>query len=134
VKLVSFDLARLVGREDFAEPAELQRRLNSRYVAPEAWNDPAESDARSDIYSLGVVFHELATGKHPYEDVDAVKRRKEILLTTGSIRSAMEIPGAPAPDARPQDVKEVIARMCSFQRGLRYETMDQVMEDLALLA
>ncbi len=133
VKLVNFDLARLLDHEDFAEPEELQRRLDSRYVAPEAWNDPAAADVRTDIYSLGVVFYELVTGKHPYEDVDEVLRRKEVLLHTGSIQRAMEIPGAPAPGARPRDVKEVIARMCSYQRGLRYDSMDQVMEDLALL-
>ena len=133
VKLVNFDLARLRDHEDFAEPEELQRRLDSRYVAPEGWNDPASADEQTDIYSLGVVFYELVTGKHPYEDVDAVLQRKEVLFTTGSIQKAMEIPGAPAPDARPKDVKEVIARMCSFQRGLRYESMDQVMDDLSLL-
>jgi hypothetical protein len=134
VKLVNFDLARLLGQEDFAEPAELQRRMDSRYVAPEAWNDPGEADVPADIFSLGIVFYELVTGCHPYEDEAAARKRKEILLSTGSIRAAMEIPGAPAPDARPGDVKEVIARMCAFQRGLRYESMDQVMEDLALLA
>jgi hypothetical protein len=30
-------------------------------------------------------------------------------------------------------VKEVIARMCAFHRDLRYASMDQVMDDLALL-
>ena len=134
VKIVNFDLSRLLGHEDFAEPAELQRRLDSRYVAPEGWNDPGEADQRTDIYSLGIVFCELVTGSHPYEDPGAARRRKEVLLHTGSIRAAMEIPGAPAPDARPADVKEVIARMCAFQRGLRYETMDQVVEDLSLLS
>jgi len=78
-------------------------------------NDPAAADEGTDIFSLGVVFYELVTGKHPYDDVDEVLKRKEILFTTGSIRSAMEIPGAPAPDARPRDVKEVIAQgFCGF--------------------
>jgi serine/threonine protein kinase len=133
VKLVAFDLARLVGQKDFADPVELQRRLDSRYVAPEAWNDPASTDARADIFSLGVVFYELVTGKHPYEDVDAILRRKEVLFSTGSISLAMLIPGTPAPGARPADVKEVIHRMCAYQRDRRYESMDQVMDDLSLL-
>lgn len=134
VKVVAFDVARLRGHEDFRDPEALRRRLDSRYAAPEAWIDPAAADERSDIFSLGVVFYELLTGKHPFEDVEDVIESGEILFTTGSIQRAIDVPGAPAPDARPRDVKEVIARMCAYQRDLRYASMDAVMEDLALLA
>ena len=134
VKLVGFDLVRLRGHEDFCDPDDLRRRMDNRYVAPEAWNDPEAADERADIYSLGVVFYELLTGKHPYEDVDEVLDRKGVAISTGSIQRALSVPGAPGPGARPQDVKEVIARMCAFQRDLRYESMEAVLEDLALLA
>jgi serine/threonine protein kinase len=134
VKIVGFDLARLEGHEDFADPDELRRRIDNRYVAPEAWNVPADADAQSDIYSLGVVFYELVTGKHPYGDVDEVLESEKVEFRTGSIQKAIEVPGSPAPGARPKDVKEVIARMCAFHREMRYRSMDQVMEDLALLA
>jgi hypothetical protein len=133
VKLVGFDLVRLRDHPDFTDPEELRRRLDSRYVAPEAWNEPEKADEQSDIYSLGVVFYELVTGKHPYEDVEEVIAGKQVAFTTGSIQRAMEVPGAPAPGAKPKDVKEVIARMCAFTRDTRYASMDQVMEDLALL-
>ena len=133
VKLVGFDLVRLRDHEDFCEPEELRRLMDSRYVAPEAWNDPEAADEQADIYSLGVVFYELVTGKHPYADVEDVIESGEIAFSTGSIQRAIQVPGAPAPDARPKDVKEVIARMCAFHRDLRYRSMDQVMEDLALL-
>ena len=39
-------------------------------------NDP---EASSDIYSLGVVLHELLTGKLPYSSDDPVQLRKEII-------------------------------------------------------
>jgi hypothetical protein len=133
VKIVGFDLCRLVGREDFRDPDELRRRLDERYVAPEAWGDPASADAGADIYSLGVMFYELVTGRHPYRDVDEVVRGGGVVLSTGALRGGMEAPGAPDPGVRPRDVKEVIARMCAFQRGLRYESMEAVREDLALL-
>ncbi len=134
VKLVGFDLVRLRGHEDFCDPEEVKRRMDTRYVAPEAWNDPEAADAPADIYSLGVVFYELITGKHPYEDVDEVLEKKGVAFSTGSIQRALQVPGAPAPDARPRDVKEVLARMCAFQRDFRYRSMEAVMEDLALLA
>lgn len=134
VKLVGFDLARLRDHEDFCEPEALKAQMDSRYVAPEAWNEPEAADERSDIFSLGVVFYELVTGKHPFADVEDVIEKEEVAFTTGSIQRAIQVPGTPAPDARPGDVKEVIARMCAFHRDLRYRSMDLVMEDLALLA
>jgi hypothetical protein len=134
VKIVAFDLSRLKGHEDFGDPDDLRRRIDNRYVAPEAWNEPGSADELSDIYSLGVVFYELVTGKHPYGDVDDVLASGNVEFRTGSIQKALEVPGSPAPGARPKDVKEVIARMCAFNRELRYRSMDQVMEDLALLS
>jgi serine/threonine protein kinase len=133
VKVVGFDLSRIRGHEDFRDPEELRRRLDPRYVAPEAWIEPAAADEQADIFSLGVVFYELVTGKHPFEDVAEVIEGGAVPVSTGSIRSAMAVPGGADPAARPKDVKEVIARMCAFQRDARYGSMDQVMEDLALL-
>ncbi len=38
------------------------------YTAPEVINHPSQVDARADIFSLGVVLHELLTGKLPASD------------------------------------------------------------------
>jgi hypothetical protein len=133
VKLARFDCARLRGHPDFRDPAALRRRLDDRYLAPEAWDDPGAADERSDVFSLGVVFYELVTGRHPYEGGGDADGRRGVFLTTGSIREALRVPGAPPTDRRPSDVKEVVARMCAFVRGERYASMDEVMEDLTLL-
>ena len=37
------------------------------YMAPEHCLDPKSADQRSDIYSLGVTFLFLLTGKHPFQ-------------------------------------------------------------------
>jgi eukaryotic-like serine/threonine-protein kinase len=40
------------------------------YIAPELLTSAIRADIRSDIYSLGVVFYELLTGRRPFEAED----------------------------------------------------------------
>ncbi len=43
------------------------------YMAPERFYEDGVIDSRSDIYSLGVVFHETLTGRRPFESNDTVR-------------------------------------------------------------
>jgi hypothetical protein len=48
-------------------------------MSPEQIRDAKSCDARSDLWSLGVVFYEMLTHRHPYGDDDLVARAVAIL-------------------------------------------------------
>ena len=134
-KLVNFDLALIADSPRLGEtrPERLRTRLDPRYVAPEVWDDPAKADARSDIFSLGIVFYELLTGEAPYE----------------SIEEWHDPDSTDDPDAAPplldrerlrerfhgdvHDVWTVLNRMARRRPSARYASMDEVIEDLAII-
>ncbi len=95
--LVDFGLARTIGRDErvtmtgaiFGTPA---------YMSPEqAGGTPGEVDARSDVYSLGVVFYELLGGRlphqgsTPYEITQAILNDDPPRLTTLDPRIPVEL-------------------------------------------
>ncbi len=65
VKVVDFGLA-----QRQADPAQPGLSGTIHYIAPERFRSTV-LDARSDLYSLGVVLYELLTGVLPYDGVDA---------------------------------------------------------------
>ncbi|HNW44988.1 MAG TPA: protein kinase [Elusimicrobiales bacterium] len=63
VKLADFGLAKVMDSESLTETAHFIGTL--KYAAPELFAGQKAS-ARSDLYSLALVFYELLTGEHPF--------------------------------------------------------------------
>lgn len=133
VKLVNFDLA-LVKSAPGLAPKGLVDRLDAKYTAPEVWNDPNAATARSDIYSLGILFYQLITSQTPYEDIDAVMRAGgETPLDRELLLRELSTPGSEDFMASPHDAVEIIARMTNKDPKARYQTMDELIDDLAIV-
>jgi serine/threonine protein kinase/Tol biopolymer transport system component len=69
VRLLDFGVSKLLGAADDEEPTQLTsiygRALTPDYASPELLHGDTV-DARSDIYSVGVLLYEMLTGVRPY--------------------------------------------------------------------
>jgi predicted Ser/Thr protein kinase len=116
VKMADFGLAKLVGpsRASFTLTGTNQVMGTLDYMAPEQRNHPQEVDQRADIYSLGVVFYEMLTGKLPLgrfsppSDVAGVDGRLDEIVHRALERE---------PEQRYQHVSEVRSALESVLDG-----------------
>lgn len=92
------------------------------YMSPEQLAGRAV-DARSDIFSLGLVLHELATGRHPY-------RRETLALTVSALLTE---PLAPDTTGLPAPVASVLTKMIARNPRDRYGTAAECLADLKAL-
>ncbi len=92
------------------------------YVSPEQAKGE-KIDPRSDIYTLGIVFYELLTGKAPFESETVMglllKRISEI-----------PIPPVEREKAIPQALSDIVVRCLRVDREDRYRTAKEVERDL----
>lgn len=94
------------------------------YMSPEqARHEGHRVDGRSDIYSLGVVFYELLTGKRPFQAAD----REQLL---DCIRNVEVRPPRQLNHAIPRELERICMKALSKKISDRYPTAADMAEDL----
>src|SRR6266852_3364135 len=98
------------------------------YMSPEQWGElpsdgNSEIDGRADIYSLGVVFYELITGKRPFVGLTLSELRREHVSITPSPLHEVD-PRVPA------GFSHAISRAIAKDRSGRQSTAGELQSDL----
>jgi eukaryotic-like serine/threonine-protein kinase len=138
-KILDFGLAKLMPEGSLSLSSTAQTRMADEvpssspnttlgtisYMSPEQAR-AKELDARSDLFSLGTVMYEMATGQLPFRGDSAAT----------ILDSILNLPAIPAvrlnPDV-PAELERIINKTLEKDRDLRYQTAAEIRADLQRL-
>jgi serine/threonine protein kinase/tetratricopeptide (TPR) repeat protein len=129
VKILDFGVAKRLPNQEELSTMDTQSNQTTGfggtpgYMAPEVLLEK-EADGRADIFSLGVVFYEALTGRHPFRAPGFMATSLRILDQT-----------APAPirtlnPRTPERLESIVAKMLAKDPERRYATAADLVVDL----
>ena len=119
--LVDFGLAVLGDGPRYTEPGKVWG--SPVYIAPEQLDEPPSVDARSDIYSLGVVLYEMVSGEPPFKTGSAMQ------ILWQKVNLQPQPPSKLAPDL-PPELQAVILKALDRSPDERYATAQDMAQAL----
>src|SRR5436305_3073476 len=124
VKILDFGLAKLVNRDVTASRDSTTGQLfgTLHYLAPEQARG-AQADERSDLFSIGVVLYQMASGHMPFTG-------EAPLAILAKIREAEPEPFVPLDPALPSPIFRIISRLLQKDPKDRYQSARELHEDL----
>jgi serine/threonine-protein kinase len=127
VKLVDLGIAKAEGIKDSLHTTMESLFGTPAYISPEQAISATDVDVRADIYSLGIVFFEMVSGRCPYCGENAPAVLMQVLSDD------------PAPDVRdfasdvPAPIAVLIRRMCVKEKERRITSTSMLIAELAKL-
>ena len=130
VKVLDFGIAKLVtqipdGNQEIKTPNETDQYLlmgTPKYISPEQVRG-LRVDARTDIWSLGIVLYEMVAGRAPYEG-----------KTNGEIISLiLECEPPPLTQHEPEastELDRIVGKCLESDRERRYQSVQELLADL----
>ena len=118
--LTDFGIAQIIGGTRYTVSGALMGTLN--YMSPEQGLE-GECDARSDIYSLGIVFYEILTGDPPF-DADT-----PLAILMKHVNDPLPPPRKMEPSI-PKPLERVVLKALAKRREQRYQSADEMAQAL----
>ena len=122
IKVADFGIARAVSDATVVNTANLMGTVH--YASPEQLKGSLV-DERTDIYSLGVIMYEMATGKLPYEGeapiTVALKHMNEALIPPKLINGNLS-----------DNINDIILKTMNKITAYRYESAQSLTDDLCM--
>jgi len=136
IKVLDFGLAKLLTRPQLGslEESTVQDGVDhsltavgiipgtASYMSPEQAKGE-QLDARTDLFSLGVVLYHMATGEQPF-------RRTNNVLTLDAILNSKPKPPSQVNENVPPKLDEIIAKSLAKDREQRYQTAAELRDAL----
>jgi len=120
IKLCDFGIAKAASKASRTQSGALKGKI--QYMSPEqAWGKPI--DRRSDLFSLGVVLHELLTGQRLFTgdtDINVLEK----------VRSADVAPPSKSNPEVPQNLDAVVMKALAREPDDRYTNASDLLRDL----
>jgi len=133
VKVLDFGLAKLVHNLGTEDDAGADNSLTAVGVIPgtAVYMSPEQArsetvDARSDLFSFGVVLYEMSTGKKPFTGANS-------LVTLDAVLHAKPVPPRDINPKIPIELEGIIGKAMEKDRNRRYQSAAEMRSDLALL-
>ncbi|MEP7352893.1 MAG: serine/threonine-protein kinase [Acidobacteriota bacterium] len=128
-KLADFGLAKLQeahkGGEDETQTLEGKRTLTGTIIGTPAYMSPEQAaaktlDARSDVFSFGVVLYEMLSGRRPFSGGSHVELLHRLIHSSPD----------PLPGALPGFVRAIVEKALEKDPANRYQSMRDMVVDL----
>jgi eukaryotic-like serine/threonine-protein kinase len=130
VKLLDFGLAKLIEKKDASPDTEAETRAlvktnpgvvmgTAAYMSPEQARGK-KTDARSDIWSLGVVLYEMLTGRQPFTGE----------TTTDTLAAILNKELPPLSGNTSSELQRIVRKALQKDKDERYQTIKDLWIDL----
>jgi serine/threonine protein kinase len=125
VRLIGFDYARVSNRTStIAYEIVDELEGDSVYQATECYRDPAKATVASDLFSAGLIFYELLTGKQAFESAEQICESEAIFpIKPSALQSELS-----------SAIDGWLQKLCAFQPHARFLSADAALQDLLPLA
>jgi serine/threonine-protein kinase len=121
VKILDFGIARAASfAEEEAKKGLIKGKVS--YLSPEQIH-VRPFDSRADIFALGVVFHEMLTGRRLFQAKNDITRMRQLLSQVVAPPSAMNA-------AIPRELDRIVMRSLEMDPDARYQSTADMASDL----